>query len=466
MDNELLARLRPLADSYMKSRGGSVTNAIAAGGSAAVYVVQAPSHAYALKVYAPELLDGVNASAELRRIDIQRGLMGHSCPSLVQLHAVNVEQTGCYVEMDYFPWATLKNVLTQVPDAAIPTLLSQLVEAARFLDDRNVVHRDVKPENILVSPDFTELRLIDLGVVRESDAREDALGATDNGHRRPFVATAQYSSPEYLFRLQAPSADMWRALTFYQIGGVLHDLLIKRPLFAEAARTENKHVISMAVFRDTPDLSAVAPELAHLAALASHCLTKDPELRLRLVSWERFVSPTLSGSDRLRAMSAQARATAQARRELEQAQRVYQVEREQYVNQVHENVRLALQDLGGQAYKTSAFCSAGRAANFHLRLAGGAVLHLKIVFAWQGDLLPYRAAVSLLAALNADPEPQLCQEAAVGEADTKVSSTPLCEAVVDRIGYVVATVVDQMTTGLLAADANGRGDLVALAGLK
>ena len=73
-----------------------------------------------------------------------------------------VQDDQCFVEMEYLPWETLKSQVGQVPDAVVPTLLAQLVGAVRFLEDKSVVHHDIKPENILVAPDFSSLKLIDL----------------------------------------------------------------------------------------------------------------------------------------------------------------------------------------------------------------------------------------------------------------------------------------------------------------
>src|SRR5688572_20660131 len=71
MDNELLQRLRPLAEAYLTKRGASLVKALAAGGSAAVYVATDRARTFALKVYAPELLQGGNGAAERKRIELQ-----------------------------------------------------------------------------------------------------------------------------------------------------------------------------------------------------------------------------------------------------------------------------------------------------------------------------------------------------------------------------------------------------------
>lgn len=459
MDHELLKELQPRAEKYLAMSGAKIVEPIAAGGSAAVYIAQRGDKVFAVKVYDPALLQGKNGAAERKRIELQRDLKGHTCRFLVQIHEITLNDDGCFIEMEYVPWDTLKKAVGQVPDAVIPTLLGQLVEAARFLEAAGIVHRDIKPENILVSPDFTQLRLIDLGVVRAASIEEDGADATDHGDRRPFIATAQYSSPEYLFRLEVPSADMWRALTFYQIGGVLHDLLVKRPLFAEAVRTENKHVISMAVFRDKPDLSTAPQEHASLALLATHCLVKDPNLRLRLVSWERFVSPELTGAERLRANSAQMRAAAQARRELDELQRGLTVKRENFVRDAEKALNLALMPLVAGAFTLTSFADGVEAIRLLLRDSQGFTVHFALPFTWSADPLPTRGVVTLLASTDREPDLATFRQAAIGEVDTQANQFDLCAAAVDRIGLLV-----EIASGLHAMRSSGESahiDLVA-----
>jgi serine/threonine protein kinase len=415
MDGDLLTRLRPLAEEYVRDRG-KVLRAIAAGGSAAVYVIKEGEREFALKVYDPALLRGKNAPAELHRIELQRKITDHDCSWLIQVFAVVVQDNQCFVEMEYLPWETLKSQVGHVPDAVVPMLLAQLVGAARFLEDKGIVHRDIKPENILVAPDFSSLKLIDLGVVRAANSDEDGADATDQGERRPFVATAQYSSPEYLFRLEAPSVDMWRALTFYQIGGVLHDLLVKRPLFSEAARTENKHVISMAVFRQSPDLSTASAEHRSLALLAAHCLTKDPNLRLRLVTWERFVSPVLTGVQRLQAISAQLRAVQQADRELQQVARNDTTRRVAFVRDSEAQLKQDLIPLVAGTFTIVSFPQDAAAIQITLRHQREGQVQLALRFAWGEDPLPLKGAVTLLAAMPGEPIDTFAS-AAVAEVD-------------------------------------------------
>jgi hypothetical protein len=93
-----------------------------------------------------------------------------------------------------------------------------------------------------------------------------------------------------LFRTLPPSAELWRALTIYQLGGVLHDLIARTPLFQEEVSTGNRYAVALAVQSKMPrfDAADVSPDLKRLAL---HCLAKDPKQRLALVSWEDFAGP-------------------------------------------------------------------------------------------------------------------------------------------------------------------------------
>lgn len=184
--------------------------------------------------------------------------------------------------------ASIKKIIRDVPDNVIQSLILQLIEAVKYLESVSIVHRDIKPENIHVSPDFTRLKLLDLGVVREFDP-DPGVEETDHGNLRLFLATAQYSAPEYLFRLDAPSKDLWRALNLYQVGAVLHDLIMKEAIFQAEINTGNRWLVAKAVLLKHPQFIDGNPErLIRLKSVASKCLTKEMDIRLKIVSWDDF----------------------------------------------------------------------------------------------------------------------------------------------------------------------------------
>jgi eukaryotic-like serine/threonine-protein kinase len=277
---------------YLASIGGyGAPKFLSAGGSAAVFRVEGPSGVRAFKCFVPAFLSGASGAAERRRLDVQRRLIGHACPTLVQTFRIEEAEGTAFTEMEFVRWPQLTGMLPTLPDAAVVPLILQLVEAVKFLETLNIVHRDIKPENIHVSEDFASLKLLDLGVAREfelPDSEEAAI--TDHGNSRPFLATAQYSSPEYLFRLDEPTKRLWSGLNFYQLGAVLHDLIAKRPLFDHEMQLGNRWLVARAVLTKTPAFIDPNPNrLLQLKVLSARCLVKDLNTRLQLVGWDDFI---------------------------------------------------------------------------------------------------------------------------------------------------------------------------------
>jgi serine/threonine-protein kinase len=288
----ILDAARRLVREYAAIRGYGEPDYLNAGASAAVFRVSTPDGLRALKVFDPAFLRGDGGEAERRRLALQRQLIDHDCPHLVQTYRVEESLGTAFVEMEFVEWPQLTPVLPQVPDEAVARLIQQLVAAVTCLEARQIVHRDIKPDNIHVAPDFSALKLLDLGVAREftlTSAQEAA--ATDQDQQRPFLATAQYSSPEYLFRLSEPTESLWHALNLYQVGAVLHDLITGVPIFAEEIATGNRYVVAKSVLTKVPSFDQDDPtRLTALKSLSTRCLIKDLETRLRAVGWSDFAS--------------------------------------------------------------------------------------------------------------------------------------------------------------------------------
>ena len=266
--------------------GWYVVRRIGSGNSATVFEVHSHEREAALKIYDPKFFEGANAAVEERRILDQMSLRHHGHPSLIDFFAAGQVAETYFLLMEYFPWSSLDQCLERIRTDDVPNILSQVASAAQFLEERNFVHRDIKPANILISENCQLVKLLDLGVMRPI-ATDQERDNTDQGYTLPFVATAQYSSPAYLVRDGDPTESMWRALTFYQLGGVLHDMLMKRPLFSEEVRTGNRYRTAAAVLLKTPEIYAPdAP--AWLLSLARTCLDKDDDRRLARVYWARF----------------------------------------------------------------------------------------------------------------------------------------------------------------------------------
>lgn len=325
------------------------------------------------------------------------------------------------MEMEFNPWPEMTELLSSVPDDAVVKLITQLVDAVRFLEAKGIVHRDIKPENIHVAADFTQLKLLDLGVARDVEPIEvDDAAVTDHGNLRPFLATAQYSSPEYLFRLDEPSAKLWKGLNIYQVGAVLHDLIMKKPLFHHEMSLGNRWLVARAILTKPPSFADDQPgRLSNLKSLAVRCLVKDLDARLQLVGWDDFVlegasDPMTALQARLKKSSVKggplARIAAEARLDFD---------RSDFTTRFIDRIRSELAPTcGTQVPFTVSYPTpeAPQAVRFAFSRLGQATIHCRLEMDWQAEIYERTANVWLSSQL-------LCP-------DMEVSDAPLTKKLI------------------------------------
>lgn len=263
------------------------------GGTSVILIGKSNGEPVAIKVYAKELFEGEGgqqAAAELERIGRQISLKDHTHPNIVRTHAAGrCDRLGYhYVVMDYVADPTLEEFLGDLPRDRIRFVIQQVAKAVLFLHETlNHVHRDIKPPNIAIRRKTFHATVLDLGLIRPIEG--DTI--TDQGGR-VFLGTKRYAAPEYLDGTLIRNPTGWLAVSFYQLGAVLHDVVMRQRLF-EGLDGED---LKRAVLHDVPriDASDVSPEILQLTR---DCLLKDPQRRFDIVSWARFLSePTLGDS--------------------------------------------------------------------------------------------------------------------------------------------------------------------------
>lgn len=260
------------------------------GKSAAVYRASSSSEVVALKIFDDELIERYGDHTQIERIERELELVGHTNDNLVKILGGGVDSISGnhFIAMEYLEGKNLSHHIRNIDPKRILRLISQLADAAKFLEERGFAHRDIKPENIFLDAEHRRLVLLDLGVLRPLHGST----LTDVDGIQSFVGTLQYSSPEFLLRQEEDSLLGWRALTYYQIGGVLHDLIMKRPLFQEHSNPYARLV--NAVQFQVPEIqnSAVPNSLVELARF---CLLKDWRKRIDLLTWDSFSEPAGEG---------------------------------------------------------------------------------------------------------------------------------------------------------------------------
>ncbi|UEJ82076.1 serine/threonine protein kinase [Brachybacterium halotolerans subsp. kimchii] len=174
-----------------------------------------------------------------------------------------------YIVMELCKGRPLSEIIEEHPDG-LPEdrVVSVLIDLARALDAahaKGVVHRDVKPENILVDDaDDWHMKITDFGIARSQDqARLTKTGLV--------MGTAQYLSPEQAMGKQATSLS-----DLYALGIVAYEMLVGHRPFTGASQVE----IAMAQVKKQPPAlpESVSPDLRHLVMML---LAKAPANRPR-----------------------------------------------------------------------------------------------------------------------------------------------------------------------------------------
>lgn len=245
----------------------------------------------AVKVFDDELIARYGDDAQIARIKRELDLVGKSHTNMVEIlgGGFDCNTNNHYLVMQYLDGPNLKDCLQDVPIEHVPNLISQLASCCEYLETLGLVHRDIKPENIVLVDGYSRLILLDFGVVRPVGQGD----VTDEDGVQAFVGTLQYSSPEFLLRTEEDTIKGWRALTFYQIGAVLHDLIMRTPIFSESTQPYARLV--NAVQQDTPTIASSSYP-SYLVETSKMCLSKQPDLRIELLNWSSFHPPKNQGN--------------------------------------------------------------------------------------------------------------------------------------------------------------------------
>lgn len=193
-------------------------------------------------------------------------------------HIVGVLDRGefdgrLWISMDYVDGMDAGRMIRQsyrdgMPEADVAEIVTAVADALDFGHERRLLHRDVKPENILVTASDGKRRrvlLTDFGIARHID---DVSNLTDDNMA---VGTVSYMAPEQLLNRPLDGrADQ------YALAATAFHLLTGAPPFQDSNRAV---VISHHLGTPPPRISERRPELAHLDAVLARALAKDPAER-------------------------------------------------------------------------------------------------------------------------------------------------------------------------------------------
>ena len=231
----------------------------------------------AVKTLKPERTNPT-AALELLREAWVTGAIEH--PNVVPVHYLQIDRDGVPVivmkRIAGVEWSKLLGDATEVERRFGATdllawnldILLSVLNALRYAHSRGVVHRDVKPSNVMIG-DFGEVYLLDWGIA--VSLRDDGSGRLPlAANATQLAGTPHYMAPEMLGRPEGPPIS--ERTDVYLAGSVLYELIVGSPPHAGTA----VDVVFASVLASSPVIpSTVPPELARICQRAMHAQPSD-----------------------------------------------------------------------------------------------------------------------------------------------------------------------------------------------
>ncbi|MBA2297603.1 MAG: serine/threonine protein kinase, partial [Actinobacteria bacterium] len=255
----------PLIDTLFDGRY-QISRKLGAGGMANVYLAEDQDLGRRVAI---KILDDRHARDDqfverFRREAQNAGGLSH--PSIVSIYDRGEAEGTYYIAMEYVEGRTLKELIVARGPSPIGIAIDytrQILSALRFAHRSGIVHRDIKPHNVIVDSDG-RVKVMDFGIARAGTSQMTEAGS--------IIGTAQYLSPE-----QARGAPVDQTSDLYSTGIVLYELLTGSVPFNGDTPVE----IAMKHLSKTPEPpSTHRPEIPRdLDYVILRALAKEPSER-------------------------------------------------------------------------------------------------------------------------------------------------------------------------------------------
>ncbi|MDQ2910442.1 MAG: Stk1 family PASTA domain-containing Ser/Thr kinase [Actinomycetota bacterium] len=191
---------------------------------------------------------------------------GLSHPNIVSIYDRGEAEGTYYIAMEYLDGRSLKELIVGRGPAPIKVAIDyarQILAALAAAHKQGIVHRDIKPHNVLIGPEG-RLKVTDFGIARSGASQMTEVGS--------IIGTAQYLSPE-----QARGAPVDQTSDLYSVGVVLYEMLTGQVPFTGDTPLE----IAMKHLSEVPrPPSELRPEVPHdLDSVVLRALAKEPSER-------------------------------------------------------------------------------------------------------------------------------------------------------------------------------------------
>ena len=245
---------------------------LGSGGMSTVYLAldEVLDRPVAIKLLHREISEEADQLERFRREARAAARLSH--PNLVGVIDAGEDDGRPYIVFEYIEGRTLKRRLQEEGRLPIDEAVAYAIEIGRGLTAahaRKLVHRDVKPQNVLIDPDG-RAKVTDFGIARSLESK----GLTATGR---VLGTTDYVSPE-----QAMGEEVDERSDVYSLGVVLYEMLTGDVPF----RAETQVGVAMKhVNKPMPDVQTKRPEVsAAVASVVDRATTKDPRDRYGTVA--------------------------------------------------------------------------------------------------------------------------------------------------------------------------------------
>lgn len=242
--------------------GYKIMRELGHGGMAFVYLAEQESFGreVALKILSPQLSSDEQFSKRFLREARIVSQLNH--PNIVTVYDAGRQGKYHYMSMEYIPGKELKQLKDSISRKEALRIVKDIARALDFAGSKGIVHRDVKPENIMIHQTDNRVILMDFGIARGDDTSH---GMTQTGKA---IGTPHYMSPE-----QTKGLKVDHRSDIYSLGVVLYQLLAGRlPFEAESA-------VAVGIKHLTAPIPLLPGGLEIFQPIVNHCLTKDPQHR-------------------------------------------------------------------------------------------------------------------------------------------------------------------------------------------
>jgi WD40 repeat protein/predicted Ser/Thr protein kinase len=270
-----LSPCHPVTLSSSRVGNYRILGRIGEGGMGAVYEAEQdnPRRPVALKV----IRSGLASPALLTRFRHEAQILGRlHHPGIAQIYEAGVAADGQpFFAMEFIRGLPLDEYARQRAPTlrARVELLARVCDAVQHAHDQGVIHRDLKPGNILVD-ESGQPKVLDFGVARATDA--DLLTGAGLTRTGQLLGTPNYMSPE---QVTADPAAIDHRADVYALGVILFELLAHRPPYQLEGRPLAE-VARLILEEEPPRLGSVHPELrGDVETIVAKALAKEPARR-------------------------------------------------------------------------------------------------------------------------------------------------------------------------------------------